>query len=137
MFTKPVNYISGIVPIFQMRKPKFPVDVIQLVSDRAGFQARTPPSRCSSPLTAAPVLRPPPALPHRNIPVRREGLLRVKSWWLVILDPAGASCPARWFHPGPAGGRSSGLSPWPVCASGLRSWGGTCPPPASVSLSVT
>lgn len=42
MFTKPVNYISGIVPIFQMRKPKFPVDVIQLVNDRAGFQARTP-----------------------------------------------------------------------------------------------
>lgn len=89
-------------------------------------QSRVPgpvlPSRCSSPLPAPPVLQPPPALPHRNMPVRREGFLHVKSRWLVVLDPAGPSCSARCFHPGPAGGRSSGLCPWPVLEPGLRSW---------------
>lgn len=42
MFTKPVNYISRIVPIFQMRKPESPISVIQLVSERAAFQPRSP-----------------------------------------------------------------------------------------------
>lgn len=42
MFTKTVNYIPRIVPIFQMWKPEFPINVIQLVSDRVGFQPRSP-----------------------------------------------------------------------------------------------
>lgn len=98
---------QGYVPIFSdPRKPKFPVDVIQLVSDRAGFDPGPPftlqlsPHSCPCPPASTRIA------PPRNIPVRREGLLRVKSWWLVILDPAGASCPR------------------PMVSSGTGWWGG-------------
>lgn len=63
MFTKPVNCIPRIVPTFQMRKPESPITVIQLVSDRAGFQPWSPLHAAALP-SQLPVIQPLPASPH-------------------------------------------------------------------------